>query len=147
MPYVRCYILSVSHFIPGASIPPGSYTHHPLPCPPIPTLPSPPFISLPSHPRPFPSLTSPPVPCPPLLTGLRGLHPEKNLESTDTHRRVLALFGHKYQHCDGTHFSIAIFKFQYWEVASSSIVGTGLLMGYGTWALWHCPLNCQKYPP
>jgi hypothetical protein len=45
-------------------------------------------------------------------------------------------FGHKYQHCDGTRFSRGIFKFQYWEVASSCPVGMGLLKGC---ALGHCP--------
>jgi hypothetical protein len=39
-----------------------------------------------------------------------------------------------------TAFSRGILKFQYWEVASSCPVGMGLLMGCGTWALWHCPL-------
>jgi hypothetical protein len=32
-----------------------------------------------------------------------------------------------------------MFEFQYWKVASSCPVGMGLLMGCGTWALWHCP--------
>ena len=66
----------------------------------------------------------------------------KFFEYTYAHRWVLVHFGHKYQHCDVSRlFSRELFKFQYWEVASPSPVGMGLVIGCG--ALGHCQWQCH----